>query len=140
MWTFEVSRESSASPEQVFRRWSEVARWTDWDDGLTASSLDGPFSPGTTGKLKPKGGPSVRFTLLAVEHNVGFEDVTSLPLATLTFRHRAVPSGSGSRITHRVEIAGPLGFLFARIMGPDFAKGLPETVEKLARLAAQPMR
>ena len=58
-----------------------------------------------------------------------------------TRKHRAERSDSSwaSGFVLGGIVFGTLGFLFARIMGPDFAKGLPETVEKLARLAAQPM-
>src|SRR5215213_6257302 len=65
----------------------------------------------------------------------GFSDRTRLPLANLDFFHKTERVGEGTRVTHRVEISGPLSFAFARLMGRGFEEGLPETVRNLARLA-----
>ena len=67
----------------------------------------------------------------------GFSDRTRLPLANLDFFREVQRVGKGTRVTHRVEISGPLSFVFARLMGQSFEKGLPETVRNLARLAEE---
>ncbi len=87
---------------------------------------------GTRGTLK---GPATRFTFIEVTPEVGFADVSRLPLARLTFTHRIEPTGTGSRFTHRVTIAGPLSRLFVRVIGKNIAASLPTSMRALARLA-----
>jgi hypothetical protein len=53
----------------------------------------------------------------------------------MIFSHEVTPDVSGTRITHRVEISGPLAGLFARLLGPNLKQGLPEAVNGLVRMA-----
>ena len=52
--------ETTASPKAIWDIWQDVANWKSWDHGIEFSTIDGPFKEGTTGTLKPKGGPQVR--------------------------------------------------------------------------------
>lgn len=135
MWMTEASATTVAKPEAVWRLWSNVDNWSVWDPGLACSRLDGEFVAGARGALKPAGGPKVSFTLTSVRPGVSFADRTHLPLARIDFLHELAPDRSGTRITHRIEIAGPLAALFGRLLGPNLSKGLPEAVSNLARLA-----
>jgi hypothetical protein len=141
MWTTDATAETTASPAEVWQRYVQVARWNEWDHGIETSALDGPFAVGTRGRLKPVGAPTSAFVLTRVEPNRAFADRTvlphpRLPLATLAFEHELVPTGNRTRITHRVKIAGPLGPLFARLIGRKIASELPTAVRKLATIAA----
>jgi hypothetical protein len=135
-WTTKASHRSTATPAQVWARWTDVDSWNEWDHEVVSSSLEGPFEPGTTGSMKPKGGPPVRFTLTAVKPNAEFSDSARLPLTTLEFHHTVVPNGAGSNIEHRVTMRGPLTFFFKRVVGAKIEKGLPDAVASLAALAA----
>ena len=137
-WTFESSATTQASPEAVWALWSDVATWPEWDDGIEHVTLDGPFAAGTTGALKPAGGPRVRFALTDVRAPHGFADVTRLPLCRMRVEHRlAAQDGGGTRITHRVTMHGPATPLFSRVIGRGLKKDLPDTVRSLARMAAE---
>jgi hypothetical protein len=131
----EASVVSTAEAAAVWRLWEDTATWQEWDDGIEWCRLDGPFRAGTSGELRPKGGPKVRFTLLEVDPDRGFKDRSRLPLASLDFTHRLEPVDGGVRVTHRVEVSGPLGWLFCRLMGPGMRAGLPATVRSLAARA-----
>jgi Polyketide cyclase / dehydrase and lipid transport len=131
------SIKTQASPAAIFRLWSQVSSWPRWDDEVVESHLDGPFVKGTTGWLKPKGGPKVRFELLSVEPNVMFHDRASLPFAKLDFVHEIQRDGAFTVVTHRIEMTGPLAFLFSRILGGQMKKGLPLAMAKLVTLALQ---
>lgn len=131
----EASAVAAASAGEVWRRWEDVGTWQEWDDGIEWCRLDGAFVAGGKGRLRPRGGPTVRFTLLEVVPGVGFRDRSHLPLASLDFTHGLEPVDGGVRITHRVEISGPLGWLFGRLMGAGFRAGLPATVRSLAAAA-----
>ncbi len=138
MWMAEGSAVARAEAARVWELWENVADWRRWDDGIEWSKLQGGFAAGTCGVLKPRGGLAARFTLIEVEPGRSFADVTHLPLARLHFSHRLEIQADGStRIVHRAELRGPLGWLFRAIIGPGIKKGMPLAVEKLARLAEQ---
>jgi hypothetical protein len=141
MWTTEATAESVATPAEVWRHYVDVSRWKHWDHAIETSGLAGPFAVGTCGRLKPVGAPASAFVLTRVESERAFADRTALPhrrlpLATLAFEHELEPMPNGTRITHTVRIGGPLGPLFARLIGRKIAAELPVAVGKLARIAA----
>jgi hypothetical protein len=136
-WHFEHSAESSAAPEAVWRRYVDVEDWCHWSrHGVEWSRIDGPFEVGTKGKSKPPGSPALRFKLVAVEPDEMFASEVRLPGGRLRFEHVIEPRESGSRITHRVELNGPLAFLYARTVRQSTERGLPDGVDRLAAMAA----
>jgi hypothetical protein len=135
MWTVEHTETTSASPAQLWARYAEPATWPEWDHETAAVTVQGRVAVGTRGTLKPVKGPATPFTFTEVTPEVGFTDVSRLPLARLTFTHLIVPTPTGSRFTHRVTINGPLSPLFARVIGRTIAAGLPTAMRQLARLA-----
>jgi hypothetical protein len=128
---------SSAPPQAFFDRWAEVATWPEWNTDTEWVRLDGPFAAGTTGTLKPKGGPKVRFV---VEQLTGetFVDVSRLLGARLTFDHRvaALPDG-GTRVSVTVSLTGPLGRLWNAILGKGIAASVQPDLDRLAAACEQ---
>lgn len=130
-WTHTVT--TSASPEQVWPLYAEVDRWLEWDSGLQAVTLDGPFAVGSRGTLQVEGQPPLVWELVEVTANASFTDVTEIPgVATLTFVHRIEPRPEGSAIVHEVRIEGPA----AEQLGPMVTSDTPEAMEAIARIAA----
>ncbi len=137
MRRFEHTEETTATREALWERYADPPGWPEWDQETAEVTLDGAFTPGSTGSLRPATGPRVRFTLTDVSPPDGFTDVTRLPLARMTFTHRLEEVTGGTRITHTVTITGPLSPLFGRVIGAKVAAGLPEAMRRLARLAEQ---
>lgn len=135
MWTFEHTELTSATPAQLWARYAEPTTWPEWDKETASVTVQGPFVVGTRGTLKPVKGPATPFAFTEVNPEVGFTDVSRLPLARLTFTHHIEPTATGSRFTHRVTITGPLSPLFARVIGKKVAASLPTAMRALARLA-----
>ena len=130
-WTHTVA--TTATPEQVWPLYAEVDRWLEWDSGLQAVTLDGPFAVGSRGTLQVEGQPPLVWELVEVTANASFTDVTEIPgVATLTFVHRIEPTADGSAIVHEVRIEGPA----AAQLGPMVTSDTPEAMEALARIAA----
>jgi uncharacterized protein YndB with AHSA1/START domain len=135
MWSTEASAETSATPEQVWRIWRDVEGWPRWDPSVRSSSLDGPFVTHSRGRIEPRGGPATDFVLSEVVPGSRFVSSSRLPLARMDFVHEARSMGGRTRITHRIEISGPLSALFGRLLGPGLARDLPRAVAALAAAA-----
>lgn len=132
---FEHSETTMATPAQLWKRYADPASWPEWDHATERVTLDGPFREGTTGSLKPVGGPKTKFCLLEATEDVSFTDVSRLPLARMRFVHTIDPDPVGTRFTHRVTISGPLSPLFARVIGKKVAAEMPGAMRRLGELA-----
>jgi hypothetical protein len=129
-WTHTVT--TSATPEQVWPLYADVSRWLEWDGGLEAVTLDGPFAVGSTGTLQVEGQPPLAWELVEVVENALFTDVTEIPgVATLTFVHRIETRPDGSAVTHEVRIEGPA----AAELGPMVTSDTPDAMHALVRIA-----
>src|SRR3954449_8721867 len=98
---------STAAPAAFFERWADMATWPEWNQDTEWVRLDGPFAAGSTGALKPKGGPQGRFVVAPLTDR-GFGDVSRLPGARPPFDHQIAPTETGCRIDVRVTMHGPL--------------------------------
>lgn len=136
MWEFERTIDTKASPEAVWRLYSDVSTWPSWDEGIEAVELDGPFESGTEGVLTAAGQGPLPFRMVEVTPARGFVDETEVPGAVLRFIHRLSPvDGGGTRIIHRVEIDGPAADDMGPQVGPQITEGMPATMESLTRHA-----
>jgi uncharacterized membrane protein len=126
---------TKAQPKAIFTLWQNVEQWPTWDSSIEWVKLEGPFSAGSHYRLKPKGGPVTKATILLVEKDHAFNDVSHLPGAKLYFEHVIEPAGSAHTVTHSVLINGPLAWLWRRILGANIQKGLQPALTTLARLA-----
>ena len=124
---------STAAPAAFFAAWADMETWPQWNPDMAWVRLDGPFATGSTGRLKPKAGPPVRFVLTSVIPDREFVDTSILPGARLVFRHDVVPlPGGGCTVSVEVSVHGPL----ARVWSVALGKGLrASTQPDLARLA-----
>lgn len=125
---------SAAAPAAFFARWADMATWPAWNADTEWVRLDGPFVTGSTGVLKPKGGPKTKFVISEVSGE-RFTDVSRLLGARLTFDHRirrmaeggADGSGEGGcEVEVTVTLAGPMAFLWNQILG----KGIKSTLQR----------
>lgn len=55
MWTTEHSVETTASAESVWRLWSDVTTWGDWNADIERIEISGPFAPASTIAMTPVG-------------------------------------------------------------------------------------
>ncbi len=127
--------ETKATPAQIWQVWKDVKNWNTWDHGIEHSTLDGPFEAGTTGSLKPKGGPLVYTKLTQVEPFKLFIDVAQLFLAQITVSHYLSESDGKTLVTHQIEMTGPLAFFFALVIGRNMKKNLPQEMEAMIHKA-----
>ena len=136
MWTHQETVETSAAPEAVWRLWSDVSEWSDWDADIDWARLDGRFETGGHGKLKPRGVPASDFHLASVVPGKSYTVESKLPLGKLVFHHELEPPAAGrTRFSHRATFSGPLSPLYGRVFGRKMEKSFHGVMECLARKA-----
>lgn len=135
MWEYEHTVETTAPPEAVWARYEDVANWGTWDSSVQEATLHGPFAEGSEVTLRPVGQDPVTFTIAELKRLELFIDETALPGANLRFIHRLAVTGTGTSITHRVEIDGPAAGEFGPRLGPAVTADIPEAMAGLAKLA-----
>jgi hypothetical protein len=130
-----ASATSSAAPATFFARWADMSTWPEWDGAVVWARRDGPFAAGTTGALKPRGGPKVSFVIETLEPDREFTDVSSMPGARLRIRHLVSTDGGATRVDIEVSMEGPLAWIWRRAIGRGVASSTPEGLANLVALA-----
>jgi hypothetical protein len=134
MWKSEHTQTAIATPEALWKRWTDVANWPEQDSSLESAGINGPFAVGSVITLKPKGSPTVKVKLIEVTPLQSFSSTGSLPLAKLQFDHKANTTTQGIEFTQSVTISGPLAGLFSNLMGKTMGQNLKARMVKLAAL------
>jgi len=136
MWEYEYSIETTAAPDAVWRRWSDIARWPRWNDGIDKIATDGPFRAGTTVTMTPPGDEPIRMRLAQITPGEVFTDEMDGGGFTVRTAHRLEPAPGGrTRISYRTEISGPAAGQAGPQLGPAITADFPAVLAALARLA-----
>ena len=131
---------STAHPDLYFQRWIDHDTWPAWSPDTEWVRLDGPARRGTRGVIKPKGAPRAKFVITACEPATSetgaaeYTDTSTLPGATLVFRHIARPSPDGTDLQVDVTMTGPLTFVWARVMGGGFKTSAQADLDRLVTI------
>jgi len=130
---------SPAPASAFFARWADMATWPQWNSDTEWVRLDGPFATGSTGRLKPTGGPSVRFVLTAVVPDHEFVDTSLLVGARLVFRHSvAATDAGGCTVTVDVSLSGPLARVWNLLLGKGFRASAQPDLDRLGEAVKAP--
>jgi hypothetical protein len=128
---------SPSGPEPFFDRWADMATWPEWNLDTEWVRLDGAFTQGATGQLKPRGGPTVRFTVERLVPGHEFVDVSHLVGARLTFDHQITPGPDGGcRIDVTVTLAGPLALAWKLLLGGGIKASAQPDLDRLVAAVA----
>ena len=105
-----------ATPDVAWARWSDIARWPDWNPHCAAAALDGPLRPGTRLDLTlvhPRGRQFyTRPVLTVVEAERRLEwEARALGLRAST-RTAFAPEPDGTRVTIEADATGPMAFAY----------------------------
>ena len=120
----EASLETSAPADKVWRVWSDVNSWPQWNPDMKASRLDGAMKLGMTGNIDTRSGGKHDVVVTHYEEGRSFElESTALPGTKMGIRATVTPAGSGSRITQGFEPRG----LLAPIVGPMMGGAILKT-------------
>ena len=137
MYVFECEATFEADPDAVWKAWTDVARWPEWDVSKEIAELDGPFEPGTHGWARQRGNLGGSFTITAVDPGQRWVTECPMPLGKVIFDHRLEPAAAGYvRVVKRVEVEGacaPLVLMFVPRMRRDIAASLAALEGQLSR-------
>ncbi|MFI6738907.1 SRPBCC family protein [Nonomuraea sp. NPDC050451] len=131
MYAYEHTMDTTAPAAAVWALYADVNGWTAWDTSLLQINLEGPFEVGTEGTMTPEGQDTVRFRIVELVTDELFTDETVVGELTLRFIHKLEETGTGTRVTHRVEITGP----GAEEIGPMVTSDVPDAMSALIKLA-----
>ncbi len=128
MHLFECEATFEADLDAVWKVWTDVPRWPEWDVSKELAELDGPFEPGVRGWAKQRGNLGGSFTITEVDAGRRWVTECPVPLGKVVFDHVLEPVPGGRvRVVKRAEVlggAGPLLRLFAPRMRRDTAESL----------------
>jgi uncharacterized protein YndB with AHSA1/START domain len=134
MYLFECEATFDADPAEVWKVWTDVARWPEWDVSKEIARLDGPFQPGVLGWAKQRGTLGGSFTITAVEEGRRFVTECPMPMGKVIFDHMLQPVDEGHvRVVKRVEVEGAFGSLL-RLLAPKMRRGIADSLTALGRL------
>src|SRR5438093_5155597 len=107
MWTTEHSTETTATSEAVWRVWSDVGRWPDWNADLERAELSGPFAAGSTITMTEHGQEPIELRIAEAVEPELFVDEANLGAVVVCTIHRIEQLGGRIRVVYRMEITGP---------------------------------
>jgi hypothetical protein len=136
MAEYGTSVESSASPDKVWKIWSDMSTWGDWNPNVSTMEWQGGFVQGSMGIMNTRAGQHHKMKLAEVQPGRFFALETSvIPLTTFRFNCRVDPlPGGKTKIGQFVEVNGPLGFLRG-MFGPGVSKEFGTLLSNLAKKA-----
>jgi hypothetical protein len=129
------SIEIAVPPAKVYAIYADVHGWPTWDKELTEISVPGGLKNGSTGWLKPKGGPKSTVTISDVVEGQSFKVTCKLPLSQMVFTHLLTPTAGGTKVDNGLHFTGPLAFLFRLLIGGSVNKSMPGTLQGLKQFA-----
>ncbi|MFL5854289.1 MAG: polyketide cyclase [Solirubrobacteraceae bacterium] len=108
MWTSEQSIETTASPEAIWRLWSDVAGWPEWNADIEHIEISGPFAAGSTISMTPVGQDPVELRIAEAVKPDLFVDEAEVANVVVRTVHRVERlDGDRNRIVYRMERSAP---------------------------------
>ena len=136
MWTSEQSIETTASPEAIWRLWSDVAGWPEWNADIEHIEISGRFAAGSTISMTPVGQDPVELRIAEAVKPDLFVDEAEVANVVVRTVHRVERlDGDRNRIVYRMEINGPAADDVGPELGPQISADFPATLAALARQA-----
>ena len=131
-----TSVESTASPDKVWRIWSDMSTWGDWNPNVSTMDWQGGFVSGTNGIMNTRAGQHHRMQLVDVQPGRSFALLTAVvPGTRFRFNCRVEPANGKTKISQTVEVGGFLGPVMGGMLGPQVSKEFGTLLENLAHKA-----
>jgi uncharacterized protein YndB with AHSA1/START domain len=137
MWEYEYSVETTADRAALWRCWSDMASWPEWNDGIAELQVEGPFEVGTAFAMTAPGEDEpVRMRLTEIVPGELFTDEMDGGEFVVRTVHRLDPADAGrTRVVYRTEITGPAADEVGPRFGPAITADFPDVLTALVRRA-----
>ncbi|MFF1883411.1 SRPBCC family protein [Pseudarthrobacter sp. NPDC058196] len=136
MWEYEHSIETDATPEAVWRLWSDVENWGAWNGEIEKIEINGPFAEGAQILMTPPGDDPIPLVIAEAVENERFVDEARFGGLLLRTTHRIDPAGQDRiRVVYRMEITGDGADEAGPEIGPGITADWPETMAALVKMA-----
>ncbi|MEO8745032.1 MAG: SRPBCC family protein [Candidatus Dormiibacterota bacterium] len=131
-----TSVKTTASADSVWKIWSDMSTWGEWNPNVSTMEWQGGFVSGTTGIMNTRAGQHHKMKLLDVVSGRSFALETSVvPGTTFRFICAIEPAGGEASISQMVEVRGPLGPIMGGMLGPQVSKEFGTLLSNLAKKA-----
>lgn len=132
MFLFQCEATFRADPAAVWKVWTDVSCWPEWDVSKEIARLDGEFLAGSTGWAKQHGNLGGVFTITAVEPGRRWVSECPMPLGKVVFDHLVEPlAGRHVRVTKSVEAEGGFAPLVRLVFAPKMRRDIAESLAAL---------
>ena len=136
MWVTEHSVETTAAPQAIWRQWSDVDRWPEWNGDIERIELDGPFAAGSRITMVPVGDEPVELRIAEALEPELFVDEADLGEIVVRTIHRVERlERQRIRVTYRMEITGPAADTVGPQVGPEISGDFPQVLAALVERA-----
>ena len=133
MHLFECEAVFEADPDAVWKVWTDVAGWPEWDVSKEIAQLEGPFEPGARGWARQRGNLGGPFIITEVDPGRRWVTECPVPLGKVTFEHLLEPAATGCvRVVKRADVQGGPGPLL-RLLGPKMRRDTAASFAALQR-------
>ena len=136
MAEYGTSVETTATPDKVWKIWSDMSTWGEWNPNVSTMDWQGGFQSGTSGVMNTRAGQHHKMSLVDVVPGRSFALLTSVvPGTTFRFNCRIDPVGDTTKVAQHVEVKGPLGPILGGMLGPQVSKEFGTLLANLAKKA-----
>ena len=136
MAEYGTSVETTATPDNVWKIWSDMSTWGEWNPNVSTMDWQGGFQSGTSGVMNTRAGQHHKMSLADVVPGRSFALLTSVvPGTTFRFNCRIDPAGGTTKVAQYVEVKGPLGPILGGMLGPQVSKEFGTLLANLAKKA-----
>ena len=136
MWEYENSIETAATPEAIWRLWSDVENWGSWNAEIEKIEINGPFEPGTQILMTPPAEDPIPLLIAEAVEPERFVDEARFGDLILRTTHRVDPIDQDRiRVVYRMEITGSGADEAGPEIGPGITADWPETMAALVKMA-----
>jgi hypothetical protein len=136
MAEYGTSVNSTAPAAKVWKIWSDMSTWGEWNPNVSTMEWQGEFESGTTGIMNTRAGQHHKMRLVDVEPGRSFALETNVVPGTMfRFNCGVEAVGGGSKISQHVEVKGPLGPILGGMLGPQVSKEFGTLLANLAKKA-----
>lgn len=125
---------TKASLEEIWKLWTSVDTWDQWDQRIESSHIFGSFEEGVEGEIKLKNIPCLKIKLTSVAPKKSFVMESKVMGVKIVFSHSIQEEEEHLLLTLSVEMKGPLASVLANSLGPQIKKNVPQAVNSLLKI------